>query len=82
MKYIPITLFTLFMLMKIEWLGINGAGLLTVAQLILIGAMDEWRSRREYEQLPYVVTRDENGVIQWTTKDCISKTSDFNTKVN
>lgn len=80
MKHVPIALFALFMLMKIEWLGINGAGLLTMAQLMFIGAMDEWRSRRECERLPYTVTRDRNGVIQWTARVSASKTTDFNTE--
>lgn len=80
MNRILFSLFVLFFLLKVEWLGINGAGALTVAQLIFIGFMDEWSSRRADKKFPYNVTRDKNGVIQWTARVSTSKTTDFNTE--
>lgn len=76
MKRVLITLFVLSLLLKIEWLGINGAGALTVAQLLLTGWLDDRSWKREANNFPYNVTRDENGVIVWTAKPSTSKTTD------
>ena len=82
MNRILISMFVLFFLLKVEWLGIHGAGALTIGQLLFTAWLDDLRWKREAKNDPYDVTRDENGVIQWVTKASTSQTSDFNTKVN
>ena len=56
-------------LVKIQVLGINGAGALTIGQLFLTYGLDRWRAHRDIQKDPYLISYDEDGRLVWTPKE-------------
>jgi hypothetical protein len=66
---ICIALFVGFFILKVELLGINGAGALTVGQLFLTYGLDRWKGYRDIQRDPYLISYDQDGRVVWTPKD-------------
>ena len=63
MSKVALTAFVVTFLVKVEVLGINGAGALTIAQLLLAGWLDQRSTNREIDRLPYRQFVGPDGVV-------------------
>ena len=63
MGKVGLGLFAVAFMLKLEVLGINGAGALTVAQLLLAGWLDQRSTDREIDKLPYRQFVGPDGVV-------------------
>lgn len=60
---VTLAVFIVLFLLKVEVLGIHGAGALTVAQLLLAGWLDQRSTDREVDRLPYTQYVGADGVV-------------------
>ena len=68
MKWIVLTGFLAFALVKIKVLGINGAGAVTMMQLAVTYGLDRWKGLRDIKNDPYIVTYDDYGKVVWVPR--------------
>ena len=69
MSKLALGAFVVAFLVKVEVLGINGAGALTIGQLLLTGWLDQRSTDREIDKLPYRQYVGPDGVVVRESKE-------------
>jgi len=63
-KRLLIGAFVIGVMLRLKFLGINGAGISFALQLLAVYFLEGWKSKRDWERDPNRTYIDENGVVR------------------